>query len=98
MSTRDLSDHLRVARYGAFELTDGVRPSLDLQVVPVQGFRVGRYRDPSLGLEVPVLAASISRELLFDGLGFGYLVITDTRAAARREAGRPREAAPQGLA
>lgn len=66
VSTRDLSDHLREDRYGDFNLTDAVRPSLDLQVVPVQAFRVGRYRDPAVGLEVPVLAASISRELLFD--------------------------------
>lgn len=66
MSARDLSEHLQVARYGEFELTDAVRPSLDVQVAPVQAFRIGRYRDPDAGLEVPVLAASVSRELLFD--------------------------------
>jgi hypothetical protein len=61
-----MSDHLRVSRYGDFQLTDAIRPSLDLQVVPVQGFRIGNYRDPEAGLAVPVLAASVSREGLFD--------------------------------
>ena len=65
---RALSDHLEHGRYGHFQLTEAVRPSLDLQVVPVQGFRVNRYRDPEAGLAVPVLAASVSRESLFDVL------------------------------
>src|SRR5207249_4502308 len=43
-----------------------IRPSLDLQVVPQEGFRMEIYRDPSAGLQVPVLAAAVSRERLFD--------------------------------
>ena len=66
MKTKPLSAHLQVSQYGDFRLTDAVRPSLDLQVIPAQGFRVDTYRDPKAGLEVPVLAASVSRELIFD--------------------------------
>jgi hypothetical protein len=61
-----LSDHLRVDRYGDFVLTDAIRPSLDLQVTPREGFRIEVYRDRRAGLEVPVLAAAVSRERLFD--------------------------------
>jgi hypothetical protein len=55
-----------VDRYGDFLLTEAIRPSLDLQVVPRQGFRIDVYRDPRAGLQVPVLAAQLSRERLFD--------------------------------
>jgi hypothetical protein len=61
-----LAAHLQVDRYGDFLLTEAIRPSLDLQVVPRQGYRVDVYRDPRAGLKVPVLAAQLSRECLFD--------------------------------
>jgi hypothetical protein len=61
-----LAAHLQVDRYGDFWLTEAVRPSLDLQVVPREGFRVGIYRDAQAKLEVPVLVAAVSRERLFD--------------------------------
>jgi hypothetical protein len=61
-----LSAHLKVDRYGEFWLTDAIRPSPDRQVIPRQGFRVETYRDPGAGIQVPVLAASVSRESLFD--------------------------------
>jgi hypothetical protein len=61
-----LTEHLRVDRYGDFWLTDAIRPSLDRQVKPRQGFRVQTYRDAKAGFKVPVLAAAISRENLFD--------------------------------
>jgi hypothetical protein len=63
---KKLAEHLRVDRYGAFWLTDAIRPSLDRQVTPRQGFRVQTYRDAHAGFHVPVLAAAISREQLFD--------------------------------
>lgn len=66
MSADKLAAHFRVNRYGNFLLTDAVRPSLDLQVVPRQGFRRDTYRDGPTGLRVPVLAAAVSRERLFD--------------------------------
>jgi hypothetical protein len=55
-----------VDRYGDFRLTDAVRPALHLPVVPRQGYRLGTYRNPEAGLCVPVLAAAVSRERLFD--------------------------------
>lgn len=66
MSAENLASHLRVDRYGDFRLTDAVRPSLDLQVIPREGFRIETYRDPQARLEVPVLAAAVSSERLFD--------------------------------
>jgi hypothetical protein len=55
-----------VDQYGDFRLTDAVRPALHVPIVPCQGFRVGIYRDGKTGLNVPVLAAAVSREQLFD--------------------------------
>jgi hypothetical protein len=66
VSADKLAAHLRVDRYGDFLLTDAIRPSLDLQVVPRQGYRLSVYRDAGSRLRVPVLAAAISRERLFD--------------------------------
>lgn len=66
MKSDKLNAHLEIERYGDFLLTDAIRPSLDLQVVPRQGFRVDVYRDPKSKVRVPVLAAAVSREALFD--------------------------------
>jgi hypothetical protein len=66
VSAEKLAQHLRTDRYGDFRLTEAIRPSLDLQVVPREGFRIETYRDAQAGLEVPVLAAAVSSERLFD--------------------------------
>jgi hypothetical protein len=66
LSEEELEAHLGVARYGDFTLTDAVRPSYDLQVVPCQGFRHDSYRDEQNRTSVPVLMASVTRERLFD--------------------------------
>ncbi|MCS6852200.1 MAG: hypothetical protein NZ700_13640 [Gemmataceae bacterium] len=66
MKLDPLSRHVQVDRYGEFWLTEAIRPSLDLQVVPRQGYRLGTYRDRQAGLRVPVVAAAVSRERLFD--------------------------------
>jgi hypothetical protein len=66
VSAEKLARHLRIDCYGDFRLTDAVRPSLDLQVVPREGFRIETYRDPSAGLSIPMLAAAVSSERLFD--------------------------------
>jgi hypothetical protein len=66
VSPNQLAAHLQVDCYGSFRLTDAIRPSLDLQVVPREGFRIDTYADPKTDLRVPVLAAAISRERLFD--------------------------------
>ncbi|MEM1304384.1 MAG: hypothetical protein AAGG46_05790 [Planctomycetota bacterium] len=61
-----LEEHLRVSRYGAFQLTDAVRPSYDLDVVPSAGFRHDTYHDDESGSDVPVIMAAASRERLMD--------------------------------
>jgi hypothetical protein len=61
-----MAAHLRVDRYDDFVLTDAVRPGLQMPVVPREGFRFDVYRDAAARLHVPVLAASVSREKLFD--------------------------------
>ncbi len=66
MNQKKLANHLEIDRYGDFWLTDAIRPSLDLQVVPRAGYRLDTYRDAKAGIEVPVLVAAISREQLFE--------------------------------
>ncbi|MEX2173857.1 MAG: hypothetical protein WD872_05805 [Pirellulaceae bacterium] len=66
LSEEQLEAHLGVQRYGRFTLTDAIRPSYDLKVVPKQGYRHDFYRDEETKTKVPVLMASASREILFD--------------------------------
>lgn len=66
LNEEELEAHLGVARYGDFMLTDAVRPSYDLQVVPCQGYRHDSYHDEENKTSVPVLMAAISSEHLFD--------------------------------
>jgi hypothetical protein len=66
LSEDQLEAHLGVARYGSFTLSDAVRPSFALDVVPSAGFRHDTYRDESSKQNVPVLMAAASRERLFD--------------------------------
>jgi hypothetical protein len=66
LSEEELEAHLEVSRYGDFLLTEAVRPSYDLQVVPTQGYRHDRYRDEQSRTNVPVLMAAVSAEKLFE--------------------------------
>jgi hypothetical protein len=66
LNSEQFAAHLRKDRYGAFWLTDAIRPSVQHQIEPRQGYRVETYRDVRAGLHVPVLAAAVSRERLFD--------------------------------
>ena len=68
LSQDQLDAHLRVGRYGSFGLTDAVRPSFGLEIIPREGYRRDTYRDPETGNEMPVLAAAVSSERLFDVL------------------------------
>ena len=43
LSEEELEAHLGVQRYGSFCLTDAIRPSYDLKVVPSQGYRHDEY-------------------------------------------------------
>lgn len=62
----ELDAHLRIAKYGSFTLTDAVRPSYGLDVVPQAGYRRDVYRDRETGVNIPVLMISASRESLLD--------------------------------
>src|SRR5947209_1873235 len=66
VNVKKLTAHLQVDHYGEFWLTEAIRPSLDLQVVPREGYRLDTFRDARAKLEVPVLVAAVSRERLFD--------------------------------
>jgi hypothetical protein len=66
VNQKKLANHLEIDRYGDFWLTDAIRPSLDLQVIPRAGYRLDTYKDAKAGIEVPVLVAAISREQLFE--------------------------------
>lgn len=80
-----LEAHLGVVRYGNFVLTDAVRPSFDLQVVPTQGYRHDVYHDAENKTSVPVLMGAASSERVFetfiellDPLGFEVDVVLET--------------------
>lgn len=66
LNEEELEAHLGVSRYGDFLLTEAIRPSYDLQVVPSQGFRHDSYRDDESRTSVPVLMGAVSKEDLFD--------------------------------
>ena len=66
LSSDELEAHLGVASYGDFVLTDAVRPSYNLEVVPSAGFRHDVYRDEQSKQDVPVLMAAASREKVFE--------------------------------
>lgn len=66
-------------------LTDAVRPSYDLRVVPSQGYRHDVYHDEQSRTSVPVLMGAASRQDLFevfmdllDPLGFEVDVVLET--------------------
>ena len=80
-----LETHLRIAKYGQFVLTDAVRPSYDLQVVPQAGFRHETYRDEDTGVEIPVVMAAATRDAilevffeLMDPMGFEVDVVLES--------------------
>ena len=66
LSESELEAHLAVARYGNFELTDAVRPSYNLEVVPSAGFRHDVYRDTETRSTVPVLMAAVTKPRMME--------------------------------
>ena len=66
LSEEQLEKHLEVAKYGDFLLTDAVRPSYDLKVVPKRGYRRDTYTDTESNNSVPVVMGSVSREQIFE--------------------------------
>jgi len=66
LSEEQLDAHMSVARYGDFTLTDAVRPSYNLSILPQTGYRNEWYVDQDSGARIPVLMTSVTREKLFD--------------------------------
>lgn len=66
LTDEELQTHMGIRQYGPFELTDAVRPSYDLQVIPRQGFRRDEYRDESSGKSIPVVMAATTHHRLMD--------------------------------
>ena len=60
-----LAAHLQVNQYDSFQLTDAVRPAMDLKIKPAEGYRHDTYVDDESEARVPVVMASVSRERLF---------------------------------
>ena len=65
MLSAKLERHLARDRYDGFVLTDAIRPSPRLEVIPREGYRVGLFRNPSTGRSIPMLVAAASRDKLF---------------------------------
>ena len=61
-----LQAHLARRQYGAFTLTDAIRPGWRLDVVPRAGYRHDAFVDPRTGGRLPALVAAVSSERLFD--------------------------------
>ena len=66
LSDEALAAHMGIRTYGVFELTDAIRPSYDLRIVPRQGFRHDKYVDDASGSTTPVIMASATRRQLLD--------------------------------
>jgi hypothetical protein len=66
LTEEQLESHLKVCQYGNFVLTDAVRPSFDLQVVPCQGYRHDCFVDDDTRMRVPVLMAAATKDELFE--------------------------------
>jgi hypothetical protein len=66
LSAEELEAHLGVRKYGTFILTDAIRPSYDLKIVPREGYRHDSYREAETKSEMPVLMAAASTENLFE--------------------------------
>ena len=65
ISDEQLAAHLKVDQYDMFQLTEAVRPAIDLKVKPCQGYRHDVYLDEESKTKVPVIMAAASREKLF---------------------------------
>lgn len=60
-----LAAHLEVNRYDGFQLSDAVRPGMDLTIKPCQGYRHDTYYDEETKAKIPVVMAAATRDKLF---------------------------------
>jgi hypothetical protein len=54
VNSQKLAAHWQTDRYGAFRLTEAIRPGLALPVLPQEGFRFDFYHDRAKGLRIPM--------------------------------------------
>ena len=103
---RALEAHLSRRRYGRFTLTEAVRPSWQLEVVPQAGYRFDSYYDARTGMRLPAVIAAVSSERLFETflallepLGEACDVVLETShdAPASGPATTRREATREGI-
>ncbi len=66
LTEEELQTHMSIDNYGAFDLTDAIRPSYDLQVVPKQGFRFDEYVDDTTQARTPVIMAATTSHRIMD--------------------------------
>ncbi len=66
LTEEELQAHMGIDSYGAFDLTDAIRPSYDLQIVPRQGFRFDEYVDDTSQARTPVIMAAATRHRIMD--------------------------------
>jgi hypothetical protein len=88
--TLELESHLVTVTYNDFTLTDAVRPSFDLKIIPEQGYKYERLKPndtttPKAHWLKPILVVSVSLEHLFetfldllDPLGSTVSVVLET--------------------
>jgi hypothetical protein len=65
VSDSQLAAHLEIDTYDSFQLTEAVRPALDLKIKPSQGYRHDVYIDEDSNSKVPVVMAAASKKHLF---------------------------------
>ncbi len=66
LTDEELQTHMGIRSYGAFDLTDAIRPSYDVQITPRQGFRFDEYIDDTNGTKTPVIMAAATRHRLME--------------------------------
>ena len=54
LTEEQLEAHMKVTQYGDFMLTDAIRPSFDLQVVPTAGYRHDVYLQHTKVFSLPM--------------------------------------------
>lgn len=60
-----LPPHLQQTKYGDFSLTNAIRPGPSVPIIPTEGYRTSRYRDPDSKRVLPMLGAAVSAEKVF---------------------------------
>jgi hypothetical protein len=65
VTDEQLAAHLKVNQYDAFQMTEAVRPAMDLKIKPSEGYRHDVYVDEESQAKVPVVMAAASREKIF---------------------------------